>query len=325
MQLQFNKKEKEFKEAIAKTVAFFDLFDYPLTEFELWQLINIKCEYSKWQKFLSSDSALDNIEQKNGFYFLPGRSEIIKTKMKRYWYADNKLKRASIIAKVFKFIPWIRMIAVGNIIGTYNLKQESDIDLFIVTENKRIWLTRFFCASLMKLLGLRPKQGREKDKICLNFYVSMEAIILKELMLAGSNDIYFIYWLAGLVPVYDTGGVYEKFIKANSWIKEYLPNWLGLSKIKMKKPRDGNRGFFLFYHEIVDLLLGGLEQNTRKLQLKKMPSDLKKTMNKDTRVIVNDQILKLHIKDRREEYRQKWQKKIVDIELLKWTLKQDNK
>lgn len=323
MGFSWNTNEFQIREAIVKTIAFFDLFDYPLTEFELWQLINIRCEFSEWQKFLHSDNALDSIEQKNGFYFLFGRSETIKIRMKRYCYTDRKFKRAMKIARIFKIVPWIKMIAVGNIIGTHNLKQESDIDLFIITEDKRIWLTRFFCAGLMKLLGLRPKEGKEQDKICLNFYVSTKAMDLKELMLQTDkgNDVYFIYWLVGLAPVYDIGSVYKRFINANNWVKEYLPNWSCLGRIKTEKQGDTDKGFFLFYHDIVDLLLGGLEQNVGKFQLKKMPSDLKEMMNKDTRVVVNDQILKLHVKDRREEYRHEWRKRIVDVELLKWTLR----
>ena len=245
------------------------------------------------------------LEQKQGFYFLPGRKEIIVTRLTRYNYAQRKLKRARRLARLWRFIPWIKMVAVGNLIGAHNLKDESDIDLFIIAAPGRVWLTRFFCAGLAAVLGLRPKPGQTKDKICLSFYVSEEALRVNNLLLppaAGYGDIYFIYWLAGLVPIYDTGGIYEKFIKANRfWLKEYLPNW------RLFKPAwPLIKTLPYFYCQIVDLFFGGLEKTIKKWQIKKLPSNIKKLMNKDTRVVVNDKIVKLHIIDRRNHYRREF-------------------
>ena len=333
-----NKKIKATKEAIVKTIAFFDLFDYPLTRQEIWKYANTPKDANgrqrtlmEIQQILDSGELNNIVEQKNGFYFLSGRENIIKTRMAKYNYTDKKIKRALRVAKLFKFIPWIKMIAVGNIIGSHNLKKKSDIDFFIITEPGRIWITRFFCAGLMELLGLRPEEGDEQDKICLSFFISEEAMDLQRLMLNGSKDtrcpighrvscaqdIYFIYWLAGLIPIYDKDNIYEKFIKANSWLKEYLPNW---QTSQLANQRNSGKGFSNFYYDLVDLLFGGLEKSVKKLQLKRMPSNLKNLINKDTRVVINDQVLKLHVKDRREEYRKKWGERLVEIEMKGWIL-----
>ncbi len=323
---------KTIKEAIIKVIAFFDLFDYPLTRQEIWKYAKIRQNTPIIINNILDRGELNNIvEQKNGFYFLSGRENIIKTRMARYNYTDKKIKRALRVAKLFKFIPWIKMIAVSNIIGSHNLKKKSDIDFFIITEPGRIWITRFFCAGLMELLGLRPKEGDEQDKICLSFFVSEEAMDLQGLMLDSSKDtrcpighrvsceqdIYFIYWLAGLVSIYNKDNIYEKFIKVNSWLKEYLPNW---QTLQLANQRNSGKGFSDFYYDLVDLLFGGLEKNVKKFQLKKLPKNLKDLINKDTRVVINDQVLKLHVKDRREEYRKKWGERLVEIEMEGWML-----
>ncbi len=355
---------KIIKEAIIEVIAFFDLFDYPLTRQEIWKYAKIRQNTPIIINNILDRGELNNIaEQRNGFYFLSGRENIIKIRMAKYNYTDKKIKRALRVAKLFKFIPWIKMIAVGNIIGSHNLKKKSDIDFFIITESGRIWITRFFCAGLMELLGLRPKEGDEQDKICLSFFVSEEAMDLKELMLgarkqagstapvatgdygavgwaemdlqglmlgggkdtwcpighqvSGMPDIYFIYWLAGLVSIYDKDGVYKRFVKANSWLKEYLPNW---QTSRLVNQRNSGKGFSNFYYDLVDLLFGGLEKNVKKFQLKKLPKNLKDLMDKDTRVVINDQVLKLHVKDRREEYRKKWRERLVEIEMKGWIL-----
>jgi len=315
------------KEAIVKAVAFFDLFDYPLTAKEIWQNLSVKCElnevikeleYAAWKSPPPPFVKGGKVENKNGFYFLSGRGAIVEERLKRYNFTDRKLKRAMLVAKIFKFIPWIKMMAVGNLLGAHNLKDASDIDFFIVAEDKKIWLTRFFCAGLAKFLGLRPRAGYARDKICLSFYASDKALDLSGLILenplspplvkgAESVDIYFTHWLAGLTPLYDVDGTYGKLIKANRWLYGSLPNWqpINPARQRMVMPFAWD-----FYADVADLFFGGLEPQFKKLQLNLLPLELKNQMNLDSRVVVNDQIIKLHVNDRRKEYREKYFEKI---------------
>lgn len=334
MNIEFEEKEKtDLQKAIVSAVAYFDLFDFPMTDSEIWRSLGVKADLSKVQEILtalslrgprtmrgtkqSRQSMLSEtasplnevyngieIETKDGFYFLKGRRNILETRKERRVFYDRKIKRTVKIVKLFKFIPWVKMIAVSNIMGANNLRDESDIDLFIITQDKRIWLTRFFCASLAQLLGLRPKKGDMRDKICLNFYVSEEAIYLKDFMI-DESDIYFVYWLVGLTSIYDRDRMYKRFIKANDWIRKYLPN---SSFAEINKQEVVQRSF-----SALDFLFSWLEKLFKKLQLKLMPKEMKELMNKDTRVVVNDKVLKMHVNDRREMYREKWEKKIEDL------------
>ncbi len=328
------KNNYNIEEAIVGAIAFFDMFDYPLTDFEVWKFVNIKCNLSDIRealKELSSEaSELNSIQNKNGFYFLRGRSDTIEIRLKRYVYADRKFKRAMRVVKIFKLIPWIKMIAVSNVIGAHNLRDGSDIDLFIITANKKIWLTRFFCITIAQMLGLRPKEGDTRDKICLNFYVSEEAMNLEGLMLreeheeakllrfsanaenrrslaSFQSDIYFIYWLVNLIPIYEVDDMYKKFIWENNWIKNYFPNW---QPVKMERRRyfRGRESKFNILS-----LFNGFENKFKKLQFKLMPNNLKELMNKDTRVVVSDSVLKLHVNDRRRGYCKRFQVKFKGL------------
>jgi len=337
MELIEIKEKEQVKEAIVRAIAFFDLFDYPLTAWEIWRYIGLKCKLTDvFESLAEVADAFSPLQEKNGFYFLTGREGIIDEKMTRYNLAEKKIKKAVRVARVFKLIPWVKMMAVSNIIGSHNLREESDIDLFIITEKNRIWLTRFFCIIISKVLGLRPKRKKIRNKICLSFFVSREAMDLRKLMLgqekrgashslasspsaslreAGNDresvDIYFIYWLAGLAPIYDVNQTYKKFIEANDWLKKCLPNW---SANLINYRRSAGKSFSIFYYDMVDLFLGGLEERIKKLQLKIMPAELTEIMNQDTRVVINDQILKLHANDRREEYKERFIAKINEAE-----------
>jgi hypothetical protein len=305
-------KNNNIKKAIIEVIVFFDLFDFPLTVFEIWQNLSLKCEYKEVLDALDKidyDNDFKNIRTKEGFYFLKNRQKNIETRKKRYNYSDKKVKRAILISRIFKFIPWIKMIAVGNIIGEHNLKKGSDIDFFVITERNRLWISRFFCVLIIKLLRLRPKENNVKDKICLSYWISDESLNLKNSMLS-ENDKYFVYWLAGLVPIFDKGDCYNNFIKENSWISSFLPNW---EKGEVNYRRNAGKGFSFFYRDVFDLFFGGLEERIRKLSIKIMPPVLKQKMNKDKRVIINNNVAKLHSEDRREIYFHKFKKNFQEI------------
>ena len=297
-----NKNKTSLQGAIVRTIAFFDLFSYPLTAEQVWKFLNVKCELGEILEILEN---MKSIEEKNGFYFLSGQEEIIKERMARYNKTDKKFKRALLIMKIFKFIPWIKMVAIGNIIGEHNLKERGDIDLFIITAKKRVWITRFFCVLITKVLRLRPTPGNTCNKICLSFFVSEDAMNLANLMMP--DDIYFLHWLAGLVPIYDSNNVYEKFIDANFWLKNYLPNWQA-NEINYK--RDAGRAKGRFYYDVVDIFFGELESRLKNYQLKIMPRKLNKIMNIDTRVMTSDSVIKLHTNDRRDYYKERLDEKL---------------
>lgn len=302
---------KNIPEAILKTVVFFNMFDFPLTLFELFYYLSIKTtlvEIEKAAKQLRNEKRLVRTE---GFYFLPGRERIIRIRQARYAHMYRKIKRSCKIVRVFSFIPWIKMVAIGNIIGSNNLKDSSDIDFFIITEANRTWITRLFCVGLTEILGLRPKEGNEKDKICLSFYISTRAMDLSRFLPDKKKpDIYFIYWLAGLTPIFDRDRIYQKLINNNKWIIGHLPNWQ-VRELGEERKIAWHPG--VFYRDIADIFIGGLDSLLMNWQIKKMPMNLKKMLNKDNRVMVEKNIIKLHANDRRAFYQKKWENKVGQI------------
>lgn len=288
-----------------RTVAFFDMFNFPLTSFELHKFLFQPVpnpSFFELERILASGVA--GLETVRGFYFLSGREQLIAARLDKYNFAGRKMKRAAAVAKIFSFLPWVALVAAVNLIGARNTPDAGDIDLFIAVKPGRLWTTRFLTASLMHLFRLRPAAGNSRDKICLSFYAAEDWLDLRRLMLYESKervDAYFVFWLANLWPLYDAGGVYEKFAAQNKYLYGYLPNWRPASLLETKKNNPGpvrkNRGSFIFDY---------LEKSLKKLQLALLPPPLKAIMNADSRVVINDQILKFHANDRREMYNEKW-------------------
>lgn len=291
-------KSEAIKEAIFRVVSFFDIFDFPLTAFEIWKYLSLKAELLEVEENLEELVRSGKLISQNNFFCLNSREKIIETRLKRYNYAERKFKKAKTVSKIFKFIPWIKLVAVGNLIGTSNLRDEGDIDFFIIAQRNRLWLTRLFSTVLMKLAAQRPTPGNEKDKICLSFYVSENNLNLENLSL-NKEDWYFIYWLINLEPIYDKGGVYEDFINNNAWVHLKVPNW--------KRNKKGTRHEIKpllsnIYTKVWDLFFYPFERSVYKFQMNRFPLEIKRLANQDSRVVINEEIIKLHTNDRRAEF-----------------------
>lgn len=282
----------EFREAIIKVIVFFDLFDYPLTVYEIHKYLDNSPGLAEVINVLDQETGREKslIQQKNGFYFLAGREEIVTTRQRRYNYAVRKIKIARRFARLFRLCPFVKVIAMANVIGSHNLRDESDIDFFIITTARRIWLARLYCAGLAKILNRRPRADRKKDKVCLSFYVSEEHLNLNDLKLAA-GDPYFDYWRKTLVLLYNKKEVYNQFLIFN-----------GLRTGVEARPAVSRNSWWDF-----------LEKQAKNWQLKIMPLALKAAMNNSDGVVVNDQVLKLYLSDRRREFLEKYGNKINEV------------
>ena len=299
------------RQSILNTIIYFDIFDYPLTAMELFQWLfgdyQLQATSYKLGDVLdaleSSQYLKDRVSQKNGFYFLKWREAIVQTRLKRYNLAQRKYKRLLWISKILSYFPFVQMIAVCNTLAYNNTREESDIDLFIIAKESRVWLVRFLTVSFLTLLRLRPKPYNLKDKICLSFFVDEKNLDLKKF--AMQNDIYLPFWIAQLVSVYQRENTYEKFLSQNKWVKENIQN---ASKYNLNPARLVRNGLFKeiikrVFEFINDQLLFNLPSIlAKKYQNNIMPDHLRAMANKDTRVVINDSVLKFHDNDSREKY-----------------------
>jgi len=275
----------ELRRAIIKTIAFFDLFDWPLTAWEikkhlsapvpLLEVVKLLDKEISINKEVPEEKSLRVINSQDGFYFLSGRSDIITIRQQRYNYFVRKLKIARRFAIIFSFFPFVRKVYLSNVVGSYNLRDGSDIDFLVVTTPQRLWLSRLYCAGLAKILNRRPTPRRKRDTICLSFYMSVDYQDWHDLRLSGA-DPYFDYWRNNLVLLYNKNRQYN-FLK-------FLSTVVGLFELVAKK-----------------------------LQLKIMPSYLRTAINNSDGVVINDSVLKFYIHDRRREYADQYAKKIQEI------------
>ncbi|MEK7105675.1 MAG: hypothetical protein AAB865_03265 [Patescibacteria group bacterium] len=294
----------DLEQSIFRTIAYFSLFDYPVTAFEIWkwllmpsagyQLVDVRetLTISEWLK--------TRLETQDGFFVLTGRGDMVATRHERFLDATRKFKRLRRACRYLALLPTIKMLAVCNTLAWMNTKPESDIDLFIVVKPGRIWTARLFTVLPFKLLGLRPMQGAV-DPVCFSFFAAADHLDFRPVRLV-KDDIYLAAWIRSLVPVVNRGDV-ERMSDANSWVKRAFPNSFGVTVARPH--RFVVRSSRLPAEEGSGLVARSVEHLAKVIQRRRLPAEIKKLANQDTRVIVSDTMLKFHPNDRRGEILEK--------------------
>ncbi|MCF6276232.1 MAG: hypothetical protein L3J07_00090 [Candidatus Magasanikbacteria bacterium] len=310
--------DKEFKNSVLSTLAYFDIFKHPLESrelyFYLWGLER-KMSYYDFLIDLKEMVEKNLVEFKNGYYFFSGRSDLIKIRESKVRYLDKKMKIAKRGVKLIRFIPFVRAVFVCNTVASSTAGEGSDIDLFIIIKHGRIWLSRFLVIVLFILLRLRITKKKMSNKFCLSFFITDKNLDLSRVSIPG-DDIYLAYWISHLIPVYDPDNFLKRIIKENGWVKNILRHFGRARSVGMSW--NVNRlkrgfGFVKFFEKIWGTSYGDLlESQSRGLQMSKMRKNKSIQNELDNRVVINDEMLKFHENDRREFYRTKWQEKCVE-------------
>ena len=298
------------KENILKTLAFFDLFNHPLIKKEIFK-------YSWGSSVASSEGVIPaqagiQVDKETGLYYLEGRNEVVQIRKERQQYLGKKLKIAERAVKKLRFVPFLRAVFLCNNIAFGTADKDSDIDVFIIVRDGRVWIARFFATLFLHIFFLRRHGNKIKDRICLSFYCSDKYLNLREIRIA-KPDVYLIYWIASLIPIYDPDNLEEKVQSANGWILEYVPN--GFKRIKQLEIIKNNKFSKLFKKTLEKMWQGGygklIEGQMKGAQIAKMKLNAYSVQDeKNNEVIINDKMLKFHENDRRLFYQNEWLKKV---------------
>ena len=319
--------QKQLERGIMATMAYFSIFDYPPTLYELWKWLYLSNYQKKGQhhqippsevSYLLENSALLSkyVHTKRGFYFLRDQDNQIQKRTQRYNLADAKYRIARRFTHLIKLFPGVKMVAICNSLAYNNAHQQSDIDLFIISQKNRIWTTRFATTFLAKLLGIRPQGKNTTNKICLSFYIDESHLDLTSIKVKP-DDIYLIYWINQIVPLFDSINIYPRFIQANRWTNQYLPNITPKQPVWRRQINLGKTGKIIRSLSKIFLVNpwgNYIEKLCQSFQMKIMPPTLKEAASENKGVILGDKIIKLHGQDeRREKYYELWRGKLKEL------------
>lgn len=214
----------DVKKAIVKTLYYSSLFQFPLTKAELWKYCIAKqpITFKRWQKELEQLSG-SLIAFAAPYYVLHGQNHLITMRKKRFAHSQKKLQQHLQLLRLLSSLPTVRLLAISGSLARLNANKNADIDLFIITTKRTLWITRLLLLGLLQLTGKRRRYGQKKTKntICLNMLLDEAHLHFGK----QRQDLYTGYEICQLRVIVDKNYTYQHFLSANSWIQRFLPHF----------------------------------------------------------------------------------------------------
>lgn len=240
--------------AIFETLAYSDVFDYPLTLDELHRYLTFPALKDELLVCLKS---LSTVSSRSGFYFLAHHDALVEIRLTREAVSRPAFRRALSYGRILGALPFVRMAALTGSLAVLNLSKKADMDYFLITQPGRLWLARAFAVTFGRFMRLFD------DRICVNLLVSENQLEW------NAQDLYSAREMCQMIPI--TGmDVYLELRERNAWTESFLPNALSAPQHAPDiEPFSGlvqRLSEFIFWGKLGDLL----ESWVMNLQLKKI-------------------------------------------------------
>jgi hypothetical protein len=198
--------------AIARSVVYASLFDYPLTLAQLHRtLIESEQTASEILAVYDGSEILQRmIEYRDGFFFPAGRSDLVAERARREARSREFLRRNEGLLRLICALPYTRLVALSGSVAHMNLEPDGDLDLFVITKGPRVWTVTVALLLLAKLL-------RRRRVVCANFVVADSHLALDQQDLFSANQAIHLRPLVGAPTL-------ARFLTANPFVARIYPN-----------------------------------------------------------------------------------------------------
>jgi predicted DNA-binding protein len=214
---------------VLKILAYFSVFDYPLTKGEIKKFLDPLAEAT------SLDDALIHLEIEryifkiDDFYLLQDDASLVKRRSDGNIRAGQLLPKAMKIGRFLSRFPYVRGIGISGGLSKMYAHENADFDFFIITKANRLWIARTFMHLFKKLTFITGKQ----HCYCMNYYLDEKALKLRD------HNIYTAVETITLLPV--SGKGMHDFFAANDWVSEWFANYSSTTGDK-QIPKGGSWG-----------------------------------------------------------------------------------
>ncbi len=206
---------ESLKENILRTLLYYDIFNHPLSPEEIFRLLPQNSirrkEFKKsLNEFFEKDSS---VFFKDGYYFIGKNEDYVKLRNERENYSRKCWSTARFVTHIIKRFPFVRGVFVTGTLSKNSSAPGSDLDFMVVTKANRLWICRTLLMLFKKIFLFNSHKY-----FCINYFISESSLEIEEKNIFTATEIVHIK------STFNTE-LMNRFLKANSWIKKYFPNY----------------------------------------------------------------------------------------------------
>lgn len=283
-------KEATIREAILDVVAYFAVFKVPVSNERLISLIPVRANHLAIQAVAHDLVAEGELQMAGDGYGLSSVSYggIEAMRMRQ----DLLMSKARRVGRLVGVLPFVKAVCVVNSVAIGNVRDDSGIDLVIMTTPGRIFVTKGLLWKLFTWLRLIETRDEKAGKYSLRLFMTTRGVMFeKDIMYENVPDL--VFRLMTITPVYGAQRWYE-ILRASTYLKAAVPNYIWPT---------GNRTIDRSGWKWLDRL----DDRGYRIHLKHT-SRQQKHLKPEAFVRVRPDIINLHAVDRTREIAEQWHK-----------------
>jgi hypothetical protein len=224
---------------------------------ELLKAIKETKEYAgKYHQKLNDRQLFLRLISKNIYDFKKVATKGVKIREDEEW--KNKVSLANNLVEKHLFkMKGIKMVGISGTVAAEAAKKNEDIDLLMVTKKDEMWWWRLYLRLYIWWYKIPHRKFGEKEKsneFCFNLWLDTDnlGIPLNKRNLKNASD------LVMMKIILDKDNTYQKFLRKNSWVKNYLATgYRERRKTPLIPLEEGGHKMFLliFIKKIINRLL----------------------------------------------------------------------
>jgi hypothetical protein len=201
-------------EQIIRTLLYFDIFRYPLKAGEIIHFLGLRSPDESVIRARINHLVTEKIIfQFDDLFSLKNSIELVRRRKKGNQTAQKYLPLAQKQARLISKFPFVRGVLASGSLSKDYMDENSDLDFFIITASKRLWIARTLLVSYKRLFLFNAHKY-----FCVNYFVDEDHLEIEEKNLFTATE------LATLIPLYGSQQ-YIHLQQANTWLSDFFPNY----------------------------------------------------------------------------------------------------
>lgn len=197
---------------ILKALAYFDIFEYPLSENEIkifLQCSSTDAVFTPTLKQLISGGVVFRFDQ---FYSLVNDKQRCDRRMQGNARAAKLLPKARSVGAFLNKFPYVRGVGISGSLSKNYADKKADFDFFIITRSNRLWIARTLLHFFKKITFLLNRQ----HYYCMNYFIDEESLAIREENIYSATEVITLLPVAGSVSM-------KNFFETNGWVNQWFP------------------------------------------------------------------------------------------------------